>query len=769
MRRLLPSSLLFLAVALPLPGQSPPLARRTLSEPTAKVLRERMGGEPFQQLAAFGRAGRHADTPAWLAEPGERDAAFHELIHAALWSEDHDTAYAAASLLREHALDIADIDRWLAVVWPHVFDEDPQWDWDTFKHVLSTAEVERLLTNPQTWFAEIRYFFLLDLHRSMRPAHIPALAKLTQHEDPFVRKQAWGNLGNLSVYTDQHRETIARALLAWPGPGCDEEVDQYDRSRNPRFTPRPYTLPAARPGWSPLLRAALERRFLDLETTKDGPAFGAFLMRWAEDEVPAAEDRLLLRALLDSPHAEGQWIALRAITRLGADAHLLRALQHPPERADEALVLAARHDWPALRELAVESTEALLVGLEFHFDGVWLPWVARAFGKDAEKGLAAIAQLATANGGLSAPYRRPANLTGALRQAIDLFADQLEHARLHQLVTVFPEARTEKLMTAYHAAVTPANLAGSALDALEAWAFVDFHGTLRTWAQSKDPATSGPALDVLLKLGDHELGDLMLAHWQKQDGKDLFLLARCGEADAVQKFFEERLQAVPWAADRALTAGDVDLLAALAMVHGLPETVARGWASDLQDADGEFAARQRALFPMLRERVLAHDPVDALVMSLATVPPAELHLYDLGLVDDDRVRELLLKVRNTPGSSVQWAIGELALADDFNAQRELDEMRVRHLYGWFDYASDHVCTMGRTLDYVPYLLGELETICCRRNGAASALQRLTGFDAWEQPEHGLTTQHDHAARWWREVGERLRWSELAQRYVVGMP
>lgn len=769
MRRLSPIMFLLAATAAALPSQAPPLARRTLSEPTAKLLRERMGGEPFNLLAAWARAGRNADVPAWLAEPDERDAAFYELVHAALWSSDPDTAYAAASLLREHALDIADIDRWLAVVWPHVFDEDPQWNWDTFKHVLSTTEVERLLTNPQCWFAEIRYFFLLDLHRSMRPDHIPALAKLTQHEDPFVRKQAWGNLGNLSVYTDQHRETIARALLAWPGPGTDEAVDQDDRSRNPRWVPRPYTLPAARPGWSPLLRAALERRFLELQPMKESVPFGAFLMRWAEDEVPAAEDGLLLRALLDSPHQEGLWIALRAIARLGPDEHLRRVLQDPPERADKALVCAALHDWPALRALAAEDGEALLAGLEFDFDGVWLPWVARAFGKDAAAGLEALEQIACANGGLQAPFRRPPNLTDALRQAIDLFADGLDHARLHQLVVKFPEARTEKLMTAYHASVTPANLAGSAQDALEVWPFVDFHGTLRTWAQSPDPATSGPALDVLLKLGDHELGELMLAHWQKQGGKDLFLLARCGEADAVQQHLEERLRAVPWTADRDLSAEDVDLLAAVAMVHGLPESVAQGWAGEMQGAQDEQEARLRALFPMLRERVLAHDPADALVMSLATVPPMDLRLHDLGLVDDDRVRELLLKVRNTPGSSVQWAIGELALAGDFAARRELDEMRVRHLYGWFDYASNSVGTMGRTLDYVPYLLGEIETICCRRNGAASALRDLTGFDAWQQPEHSLTTQHDHAARWWREVGERLRWSDLAQRFVVGMP
>ena len=67
---------------------------------------------------------------------------------------------------------------------------------------------------------------------------------------------------------------------------------------------------------------------------------------------------------------------------------------------------------------------------------------------------------------------------------------------------------------------------------------------------------------------------------------------------------------------------------------------------------------------------------------------------------------------------------------------------------------------------MPWLIGEIETNCCRRNGAAWALQWLTGFDVWRQPEHALVTQHEYTVRWWREVGEHLRWSRLAQRFVV---
>lgn len=765
----LPIPVALLLCAAPLFAQSqPPLPRRTLSPAAATAMRERFGGEPFAALAAWIRSPRGQDPPKWLPESGgEVPPAFVELLHAALWSDDRDTAYAAACLLPERQLDVADIDRWLAAVWPHVQDEDTHWNWDTLKHVMSTADIHRLLREPPGWHSEIRFFCLGDLHRSMRPEHIPDLAKLTWHEDPFVRKGAWEVLQNLAAYTDQHRETIAKALLAWPGPAADEVVDQDSRTRNPHFQPRAYTLPAARPGWSPLLRAALERSFLDLSGTKAGPPFGAYLMRWAEDEAPGPEDRLLLAALLHAPCVDGVWTALRGITRLGADAHLTRLLADPPEQAPEELVLAARHDWPALRALAAEHAEALAVALEFDFEGTWLPWVAEAFGDDAEAGLEAIGRLVDASDGLRAPYRPAPRLTEHLVQAIDLFGGKLDHARLHALVQGFPAARSKQLLQLYAATITPQNLADCAAEVLEVAREVDFVGMLRGFARATDEKDRGPALDLLLQLGDHEAGEALLQHWQKQEKPDPFLLARCGSGNPLAGFLTDRLTKVAWAKDTPLGPDAWEALAAVGMVHDLPESVARTWAEQLAKASGDLAHRLHTMFPALRERVLAHDPADALAGSLAEFPAEDLWFPDLGLVKDERITELLRKVRASPGCHVQWAIGELALVGDAAAQRELDEVRMRHLYGWIDDATDAVPTMGRTLDYVPWLIGEIETICCRRNTVAEPLQHLTDFDAWAQPELGMQTQHARAAAWWKEVGGRLRWSRIARRFVVG--
>jgi hypothetical protein len=740
--------------------------RYTLSEATARALRGPMGKEPFAALADWAQSAYDEDDPAWRSLREEQPDQYYELLFAALWSDNPNTSYAAACLLPESCLDIANIDRWLQAVKPHVFDEHPRYEWDTLKHVMSTEDVTWMLTDPPSWHAEIRYHFLSDLHRSMRPEHIPQLAKLTQHQDPFVRKHALHQLGWLTVYTDQYRELIARTLLALPNTGFAEVIYQEERSQNPPYQPRSYTLPTAREGWSPLLRAAMEHLFLQIKPSKNEPPYASFLARWAEDELPAEEDRLLIRSLLDSSNQTAIWIALRALCRIGADEHLRQVLEQPPAMAPEALVLAARGDLPALRELASDNAEALGTALEFDFDGVWLPWVAEAFGEDAQKGLEAMARLSSAYERRYAHHKEPPQLMARLRQAIDIFGAKLDFARLHQLVENFPAARSDRLISLYWDQITPANLTESATDVLEVSWQIDFVGRLVEWAKLPNPEQSGPALDLLLRLGCDHVTDLVLAHWKKHHADDPFLLARNPKSVLFSDFLEDHLRQMPWGEHSELTAEHCDALGAVAMLRGMPEGVAREWAHRMDLDKDASAARNRERFPTWSGQVLDHAENKALVDYLSASPARDLWFQDLGTIDDDVIRDLLHKTRNAPGANVQWAIGELALSGDSDARRELDEMRFRHLYGWFDNASAQVLTLGHSLDLVPYLIGEVETICCRRNGAASAIDQLTDFDVNDQPEQALVTQHDYAQQWWQECGDALRWSVLKERFVV---
>src|SRR5262245_20743685 len=254
------------ALAAAAPAQDLPHARRP---EVLAAMQKHIGAEPLAALAATVHRPTKNVLPPWTKTPDELRAVWYEFLLGALWSQNVDVAYAAACLLPERTLDLAAVDRWLAVVRPHVFDEHAFWDWDTFRHDAGRTDVTWILTAPPSWRAEIRFMFVTDLHRSFRPEHMPLLAALQRHDDPFVRRQAWETLAWLTYWSNQHRDAVARAILEWPGSASFAVDDQDSRSKNPLPPPRAYELPAPRPGWSPLLRATLQRWFLEIEHGKD--------------------------------------------------------------------------------------------------------------------------------------------------------------------------------------------------------------------------------------------------------------------------------------------------------------------------------------------------------------------------------------------------------------------------------------------------------------------------------------------------------------------
>ncbi|MBM4061804.1 MAG: hypothetical protein FJ265_12020 [Planctomycetes bacterium] len=756
----LPRSLAVWVVLLaPLAAQLP-RSPEDLPADVRQTLTARMGGDPFTVLGAWQRAPRDAEPPPWLPDQREGDDAWHWLLHTALWHADPDVAYAAARMLSYPQLDLPASERWITVVWPHIFDAEDAPDWGEVRRQVSSTDVARLLAVRDCWHAEVRPFFLGDMHRCMRPEFAPLLAALALCDDPFLRRGGFGNLGTIAGYSDQHRDVIGKALLALQAADLADPVEPFVRAHHLGHTPRAYQLPAARPGWSPLLRAALQRSFLEL----DRPLFWPFLMRWAEDETPADEDRLLLAALLDCGKQEGCWLALRTMARMPVDPHLQRRVAALTAPASEALVLAARHDWPALRELAATDEEALAVALEYDFDATFLAWSAVAFGADAAAGLAAVDRLLGVADALAAPCRTNPLLPARLRQAIALFGERLDFPRLHRLASELPAARSERLIELYWAAVTPANLADCDAAVFEVSPSIALRDRLREWGASPQAAVRAPALDLLLRLGDARLDQAVIEHWQAHHGDDPLLLARCREAASVRTFLADCLRRQPADADGAPSVSACNLLAAVAMAGGLPDEVAEHWAGQLSDERQSPRVRER--FAHWREQALDGDYVTALLDHHGALPIRQVPVAYLGLVDDDRVRELLQKVRSTPGAAVQGAIDELALGGDWRCKQEVDELRHRHVYGWFDDATSPVQVGGRSLDLVPWLLGELETNCCRRNSAASALEYLYGFETHAVPENALQTQAARARAHWQAVGEHLRWSVIAGRFVV---
>ncbi len=742
-----------------------PLAAQLPRSPDAlppdvrRVLEQRMGGDPFAALKAWQRAPDDAEAPEWLPDFRTQDDAWHWLWHTALWHADADIAYAGARLLSYPGLDLPASRRWLEVVWPHVFAEKLAIDWGEIRRQVSADDVARLLEDRDCWRAEVRPFFLGDMHRCMRPDHAPLLAKLAQSDDPFLRRGGFGNLGTIASLSDQHRELIGHAFLAWQVADLRDAEAPFERSRNARHVPRAYQLPVSRPGWSPLLRAVLERDFLEL----DKSLFGTYWVRWAEDETPGPEDRLLLAALLECGKAEGCWLALRTMARMPPDPYLQRRLDTPPAHAPAGLLLAARHEWDELRELAATERDALAVALEFDFDATFLAWCAQAFGSDAAAGLEAIESLIAVADVLESPYQPQPQLMARLRQAIERYGERLDFARLDRLVDALPAARSPQLVEWYWASITPQNLAQSAVEVFEVSPQIDLTERLYEWGRSDDAAVQAPALEVLLQLGDVTLDDAVLAHWQASHADDPLLLARCRASSTIDEHLRAALRRLEAEREGGPSRLACRTLAAVA-AYALPAELGATWADSLFERRQTPHVEQR--FGAWCTMVLEGDAVGALLDDVAATPLRELHVRNFGLVDDDRVRDLLQRVRSTPGAQVQDAIGQLALAGDWRCKQEIDDLRHLGVYGWFDDADHLVQAGGRTLDLVPWLLDELETNCCRRNSAASALEFLTGFETHDQPERALCTQPERARRFWSAVGEHLRWSELANRFVV---
>ncbi len=744
--------------------------RRTLDPELEAAMVKRSSRHPFAELSAWTR--EHV-RPDWLpANPRLQDAKTREVLICALWSKDPATRFAAACHLPEWILDLKDIERWVDAVWPHVLDEKTRYDWNSFKHLIDTRQVRQMLTPKQTWKTDIRGHFVHDLHRSFRAEHIPALCQLIHHDDPIVRAQAFRVLDTLSKFTDQHRVHIATEILKWPGPSSFRVGDYDDSSTNPKYTPRSFRLPSDTGGYPPLLHACLQRWFLEIESSEFSNQFLTFLLRWAEDSTPGESDRDLLCALLKTSRPTCHWIALRALQRVEADRDTLRALQTFAAEADpdlRPLILAASSREDELRILARDDSGALAVRLEMHTDEAWREWSERAFGEDIELGLRSITLLDEARElSLTDAYRYPSSIDDRLRCSInqhvedmgveDMGVGEMDFERLARLAQLFPSCRTRTQADRLLRELTPARLLKFGLVAMfEVHDPKLLRTKLTAWVTAPASPAQNQAVRILMRLGTTERAPEILELALAAEGEtDLFLIARSGSSKLVRRYLQDALLA-----EGPDTGGTA--LAALATARGIPEATARSWAKWQNRRNSSVWTSN---WDNLVSTVIEKDPVDALIMMLEAVPIGDQCFTNLGLIDDERIRTLLRRVRNTPGTNVQKAIAELALAGDSAAQEQMSEVRSRHLYGWVDSTYGFARSGGITLDLMQYWVDEIGTNCCRRNVASQAIEKLTDYRVHNPGEDGLLSQHEHALTWWHAAREQLRWSRYKDRFVI---
>jgi hypothetical protein len=602
--------------------------------------------------AWFGDFARDEDRQPWREEEWrrrEKQGLAKAMAAAAvceLWSDDADVAYGAACHVPEHALDLADIDRYVASVRPHLFDEDPRFDWDTFRHVLSPEQVADVLRARPDPDSAHRQIFIADLHRSFRAEHIPLLCARVADPDPVVRKDAFQNLLNLLRYGGGSTPLVLDTLLGWPGDEAFEFGDYEDPATWPAYAPRSVELSTSRAGsCSPGLAALLHRWLVELRNEPAHGALGPWLLQQAEAQTFSGDaDAELIATLVTDGASPGPWIGVRAAVRC-----------------------------PDVRTPLVQ--EAL-----------------RAFAGSTEDDVArALAQLAL----------------GQIEELRDRCLDD----------------------------------AAAATVLLERGDPVAFR-RLTSAALQEDEAAGLDAMEFLLDVLEDALFEPVLLPPRVEARLGEMAEGALGSLDA--RRLAAMLERCPGARRRALV---VRLLGQIEAEDATQELLA------LFEVTDEAALRAR-LASWQASGELPEDAQEALQkLTVGEAPAPDL--------------EALRRETMRPGANVQEALVALAAARDPGARRAMAEVRRRHLYGWVDSYSSVELAEGFDLGLAPYWIDELETICCRRNGAAEVVEGLIGVDAFDYPEWGLRSQGAAVRAFFERHRDRLRLSRVLGRYVVG--
>jgi hypothetical protein len=241
------------------------------------------------------------------------------------------------------------------------------------------------------------------------------------------------------------------------------------------------------------------------------------------------------------------------------------------------------------------------------------------------------------------------------------------------------------------------------------------------------------------------------------------VLARV-RAPAVETYLRELCDAnevASWEPDKA--PGWAAPLTALAAFAGLDERLAASWRHDLESREPAPDLWRRVV-----ELCVAKRPDEALGAWLDARPPAAGTLRELGRTALPRARTWLRSLADARHLGERWfALGELAVAGDADARAELRAACEAGLYGVVDSATTAALTRGEGLAAVPFWIAELETNCCRSATYATHLGELLEGDPLDGDGSPFATRGARTRAFWQRFHDRLAWSAIEDRWVVG--
>jgi hypothetical protein len=740
------------------------LVGQTEGELVAKAL----GAEPFEALRAIGAAKGDAALAlgAQLREKlGEDSVLRYRLLRLGLGSDDERVVFGAAVLNFGNDIPVPELRHAAAVIVPRFGDADCPVDFGQLLALWGSRDVPAAIARIPSLPAEMGVKWLQELHRLVRPEHVPAMCALALRTTGDVQRVAWEDARFPVDYSGEPAALVVDTFLQLVGAKPD----------------------AAGEGLPGNLTATL-RVLLDHDAHGTTPAVAGpwnLCARWLLASRAGPKDLPLLQRILVGP-SPLLWLEVAALHALGTlrdpvSAAMLRkhaAGQDEDLRRGALAGLAMRGDAEALATLFAGDQESLGCALT-----VASPTERRTFWERLLRGpvepaiqrVQTIGELGKELWPLTGPRFDDSWFAGVedLVEILDLDA-----RLLRALIAWVPPCATRRLADRL-LAQPAATVFAQSIDSVTGDAFADpdefradagyagvwpflevtapamFRTRLREGLAQPDPAIRGRCGALLLQLGDQESAAALL-EWVKSEPPQLddlypcdVLLARC-HGPEIQAHFEAQLRCED-GSDR----WDEDAAQALAVGLGMPSEVATAWRCDEEHYVEVLAALRAG---------------DAGAAWLASKPECERagEIKSLAAWADPRIQAFAkqgldrarAKARTIGLFDLVVGIG-LRDPSAINTMRELihDGRYVTHAaFGGQEL------TLGRDLVTLPFWIDEYGTNCCRRCVADEAVQSLLRVEPVndncnEPPSVRLR-------RRLLPVQDRLRWSTLANAYVV---
>lgn len=599
-----------------------------------------------------------------------------------------DLALEAAKRLEHHHLDSDESARLVALLLPHLFDEADEIDFDELRSALGSSEIGRVLQEMREHETIAGERSLLGaLHRQLRAEHLPALVEMALSPDPALAEQAFEEIAIVALYTNRHREDVARIFA-----GRAEAPDAME------------TIPEA---LAVALRAIVADGSLG-ETRR--PMFLAWALRWLRDIEPTGGGDadflvdLAARACASETLGESErdQVLLYAIVELKpfAAERLEDVDAASPEVATALRVAAlARSDDASmveLRELAAHDPLAMALAMELDPFAAPLAFVAGLQARSPEDAYDWVDDVYSRRFLLRLGWDQLPSL--GIQPPLD---GRLEPALILRLAERFREVRGSHAVAAYlENGVTNRPLAGWEGDVLARIEGPALTARLRELLATGSPFGRAQAGELLAALGDRGSEDALLD------------AARAGDLPAAR---------LPWIAAWASETGRARIAALLpsldesaelttrAVLGGVPRRTARAWIS--RHLLGTEEHERGPEVGRAVERLRSGDAVGALLGYLDDAPNVELE--GVGHVDDPRVVPALRRfAQSREDGRAHWAIGELAIAGDPVGLRQMQEVVRTGRYRWVDDASAEALFVGGG-GVLSFWVEEAESNCCR--------------------------------------------------------